>query len=88
MRPHARYSAPLFAAVVAIALAISGPTLGAAITLVSPESVGMSSAGLKAYCEALQGLVKQNRLAGVTTLVARHGKVVMYDAYGHRDLDA
>ena len=72
----------------AIAIAISGPTLGAAITQAPPESVGLSSAGLKAYGDWLKGLVDARRLAGVTTLVARHGKVVMNDAWGHQDLDA
>jgi CubicO group peptidase (beta-lactamase class C family) len=60
----------------------------AAVTLASPESVGFSSDGLRAYSKALQGLVDERRLAGVVTLVSRHGKVVMFDAYGARDLDA
>lgn len=61
--------------------------LRAAITVVSPESVGFSSQGLRAYGDELSSLVAQGRLAGVSTLVARHGKVVMYDAFGYRDLD-
>ena len=88
MRPYARYSALLCAALTALAIGIHGPTVGAAITLASPESVGLSSAALKAYGGALNALVTEGRLAGVTTLVARRGKVVMYDAYGHQDLDA
>ena len=35
----------------------------------------------------MHGLVDAQKLAGVTTLVARHGKVVHFDAYGKRDLD-
>ncbi len=36
----------------------------------------------------MHGLVDAQQLAGVTTLVARHGKVVHFDAYGQRDLTA
>ena len=55
--------------------------------LASPESVGFSAAGLKAYQQAMRGLVDDGKLAGVTTLVARHGKVVQFDAYGVQDLE-
>ena len=57
------------------------------IKVSAPESVGFSSQALRAYGEALADLVSQGRLAGVSTLVARHGKVVMYDAFGYRDHD-
>ncbi len=56
--------------------------------LAAPESVGFSAAGLKAYQQAMRALVDDAKLAGVTTLVARHGKVVLFDAYGVRDLES
>ncbi len=55
--------------------------------LASPESVGFSSEGLKAFQQAMRALVDEAKLAGVTTLVARHGKVVLFDAYGVQDLE-
>jgi len=55
--------------------------------LASPESVGFSADGLKAYQQAMRALVDDGKLAGVTTLVARHGKVVLFDAYGVQDLE-
>src|SRR5688572_30974893 len=55
---------------------------------VSPESVGFSSAGLKSFQQAMRALVDEQQLAGVTTLVARHGKVVHFDAYGVQDLES
>ena len=58
------------------------------IALAAPESVGFSSAGLAKLNDAMHGLVDSQKLAGVTTLVARHGKVVHFDAYGKRDLDS
>jgi CubicO group peptidase (beta-lactamase class C family) len=48
----------------------------------NPESVGFSSAGLDALQAEFRALVDQKKLAGVTTLVARHGKVVHMDTYG------
>ena len=58
----------------------------AAVSLAAPESVGFSKDGLAALNTARHGLVDGQKLAGVTTLVARHGKVVHFDAYGKRDL--
>ncbi len=54
---------------------------------VSPESVGFSSAGLQAFQREFRALVDEGKLAGVTTLVARHGKLVHFDAYGVKNLD-
>jgi CubicO group peptidase (beta-lactamase class C family) len=79
-------------ALLCLALTITVITLRAAvesdIPLASPESVGFSAAGLKTYGDRLKALVDERRLAGVTTLVARRGKVVMFDAYGYQNLDA
>jgi CubicO group peptidase (beta-lactamase class C family) len=60
----------------------------AEVALAPPESVGFSGAGLAALDAAMHELVDSQKLAGVTTLVARHGKVVHFDAYGKRDLDS
>jgi CubicO group peptidase (beta-lactamase class C family) len=86
MNGMTRWSVVGLALMFAISLS-GGAALRAAITLASPESVGFSSPGLRAYGDELSSLVAQGRLAGVSTLVARHGKVVMYDAFGYRDLD-
>jgi CubicO group peptidase (beta-lactamase class C family) len=83
-----RSSALLCTLLIVIALTARGSALDADITLAPPESVGFSATGLKAYGDALKALVDEQRLAGVTTLVARRGKVVMFDAYGYQDLDA
>ena len=58
------------------------------VPLAPPESVGFSTTGLKAFNDAFRGLVDQGQLAGVTTLIARHGKVVHFDAYGVKDLES
>jgi len=49
------------------------------------ESVGMSSERLGRLHAAMQDLVDEGRLAGITTMIARHGRLVDAQAYGFRD---
>jgi CubicO group peptidase (beta-lactamase class C family) len=58
------------------------------IALTSPERVGFSSDSLKELDAAMQGIVDKKQLAGVVTLVARHGQVVQHKAYGDQDIDS
>jgi CubicO group peptidase (beta-lactamase class C family) len=51
-----------------------------------PEAVDMSSERLSELTKGMQGFVDQGKLAGVVTMVARHGKVVEFDAVGKRDI--
>jgi CubicO group peptidase (beta-lactamase class C family) len=51
-----------------------------------PESLGFSSERLERLHAAMQQEVDQKRLAGVVTLLSRHGKVVEFRAYGKKDL--
>ena len=61
-------------------------TLSDGIAISKPESVGFSSESLKELDAAMQGIVDAKHLAGVVTLVARHGKVVQHKAYGMQDI--
>jgi CubicO group peptidase (beta-lactamase class C family) len=74
-------------ALVVFALIGGAAGLRAEDPLASPESVGFSTDGLKAFQRTMHALVDDAKLAGVTTLVARHGKVVYFDAYGVQDLE-
>ena len=56
------------------------------VALSTPESVGFSGESLKELDAAMQGIVDNKHLAGVVTLVARHGKVVQHKAYGVLDV--
>ena len=56
------------------------------ITVVKPESVGFSSERLERLHALMQQAVDKKEVAGVVTLLARHGKMVDYRAYGMRDL--
>jgi CubicO group peptidase (beta-lactamase class C family) len=75
----------MLALVVAVVIG-SAAGLRADDPIASPESVGFSADGLKALQRTMRTLVDESKLAGVTTLVARHGKVVYLDAYGVQDL--
>ena len=66
----------MFVLSVLVAVGSSPSTAPPDVKLVAPESVGFSSAGLKAFEQTMRALVDEGQLAGVTTLVARHGKVV------------
>jgi CubicO group peptidase (beta-lactamase class C family) len=78
----------LFVFMMSLALVGASAGLRADDPLASPESVGFSSAGLKSFQQAMRALVDEHQLAGVTTLVARHGKVVHFDVYGVQDLES
>ncbi|MBV9330414.1 MAG: beta-lactamase family protein [Alphaproteobacteria bacterium] len=53
---------------------------------VSPESVGFSSERLSRLTSAMHDAVDRKEVAGIVTLVARHGRVVLFDAYGKKSL--
>src|SRR3954471_24332372 len=61
-------------------------TLSDGVALSTPESVGFSRDALKDLDPAMQCIVDIKHLAGVVTLVARHGKVVQHKAYGLQDI--
>jgi CubicO group peptidase (beta-lactamase class C family) len=52
------------------------------------ERAGMSSERLKSMAPSMQSVVDQGKVSGVVTLVARHGKVVQFDAVGKQDIEA
>ena len=54
----------------------------------SAESEGMSAERLARLSTGMKELVDNGRLAGVVTMVSRHGKVVEFDAVGKRDIAA
>lgn len=79
-------------ALVATALAIApAPVLAqrAPVALApasSPESVGFSSERLERLDAAMAKAVADGRVAGMTTLLARHGKIVAFNTYGQASL--
>lgn len=51
-----------------------------------PEAVGMSSAKLDRLGPAVEKLVANNQVAGAVVMVARHGKIVYFQATGKSDI--
>jgi len=53
-----------------------------------PEEVGFSSRRLAYIRPTLQKYIDQQKVPNLVTLVARHGKVVHFDAQGYMDFDS
>ena len=79
---------PRLLAMVSLAALSVQPALAAVHDLpsASAESEGMSTERLARLNSGMKELVDQGRLAGSVTMVARHGKVVEFDAAGKRDI--
>ncbi|MEM6705083.1 MAG: serine hydrolase domain-containing protein [Acidobacteriota bacterium] len=56
--------------------------------MASPEDVGMDAGKLDELKAAMHKVVDEGKLAGVTTVVARKGKVVLFDVYGKADVES
>ncbi|MDP3673691.1 MAG: serine hydrolase domain-containing protein [Novosphingobium sp.] len=52
----------------------------------SPEAAGFDSARLAKLDAYLQGVVDEERVAGLSALLARHGQIVSFKTYGHMRL--
>ena len=58
------------------------------LTEAKPESVGFSSERLSAIDKMCQQAIDSNYVPGIVALVARHGKIVLYKAFGKSDNNA
>jgi CubicO group peptidase (beta-lactamase class C family) len=56
--------------------------------LVSPQGAGFASQRLDRIGEAIQASIDAGRIAGAVSLVARHGKVAYFKAFGMADREA
>jgi CubicO group peptidase (beta-lactamase class C family) len=56
--------------------------------VVAPEQVGLSRERLARIRPQLEKYLSENRLAGGTALIARHGKVAYYETFGVMDTDS
>jgi CubicO group peptidase (beta-lactamase class C family) len=60
----------------------------AANLTVSPETVGLSSERLSRIGSAIQKSIDDSRIAGAVALVARHGRLAYFQAFGMADREA
>jgi hypothetical protein len=66
----------------AICLFSTAPVFASDLTITKPEEEGMSSERLQRLSAGLQRYIDQGELAGSVVLIARHGKVVHFEAQG------
>src|ERR1700680_4692717 len=78
------------ALLVALALVIATAPAAAQQPLptAKADNVGISAKRLTRLSDGMKSLVDQGRLAGVVTMVARHGKVIEFEATGKRSIAA
>ena len=75
--------------VLASAIAISASSVYAqALPSSTPESVGMSSARLNVFKQAMQVEVDKGNIPGMVIMVSRKGKLVYSEVVGYQDKDA
>ncbi len=92
MRTRLKFSlVALTAALSLVAVADQGRVLAAAekardLAAAPPESVGVSAERVRRIDTVMKKMVDEGQLAGVVTLLNRHGKVVNFSAYGKKDI--
>jgi CubicO group peptidase (beta-lactamase class C family) len=73
----------------ALAFGVALPVWAQGIPKVqSPEEVGFLSTRLKRLSDRINEGVQKGELPGAVVLIARNGKIVMFDAFGFRDREA
>ncbi len=70
-----------------LVLLIAFPAGAADLATVPAEKVGMSSERLARITALTRGYVDEGKLAGVVTVIARHGKIVHYEVVGKQNLE-
>ena len=62
------------------------PSAAPILAMAPPETVGFSSQRLQLLTDAMRDAVDKKEVAGIVTLLARHGRIVTFDAYGKQSL--
>ena len=71
-----------------IALLISSPIYSQGLPSAPPEDLGMSGPRLERIDDYVERHIEANHFAGAVTVVARHGKVAQFKAYGMQDIES
>ena len=77
-----------FIALTLLACLPPASALAQGLPATTPASVGVSGERLNRLSSTLQEYVDKGRTAGVVTIVVRQGKVVHFEAFGKRDIEA
>ena len=57
-------------------------------TIETPEAIGMNSKRLDRIKPAMQSIVDQGRFAGLSTMIARRGRMVHFEQVGWMDRES
>jgi CubicO group peptidase (beta-lactamase class C family) len=77
------------AALAALAVSVALPAAAQGIPKAqSPEEVGFLSTRLKRLSDRIEEGVKNNELPGAVVLIARNGRIAMFESFGYRDKEA
>jgi CubicO group peptidase (beta-lactamase class C family) len=75
-------------AILLFSLAISFVAHAKQIPITSPEDVGISTEKLAQIKPAIQALVDNEKIAGASVIVARKGKIALFETFGMMDKEA
>ena len=75
------------ASAVLLAVALAVPSAAGGVPAGKPEEAGMSTERLQRIHQAMERHIEAGEISGAVTLVARHGKIVHFQAHGLMDLD-
>ena len=74
-------------AALALLLVLSAPAAAQGLPRARPSELGLDSARLAAIAPLLRDAVERGEVAGVVTLVARHGRIAAMDSAGYRNVE-
>ena len=69
------------------ALCDAGKVAGSELSVTDPGVVGMSREKLQMVGNAVQGFIRDKRIAGASVMISRKGKVVYAGNFGLRDIE-
>ena len=78
----------LIIVITALCLLLSCGAYAGELPITSPEDVGISSEKLAQTKPALQALIDNDKITGASVIVARKGKIVLFENFGMMDRDA
>jgi CubicO group peptidase (beta-lactamase class C family) len=77
-----------FASLFIIALVLLSNLYAQELPVGKPEELGLSSERLQRLTTVFQAYATDKKMAGSVILVARHGKIVYFNAFGKRDIES
>lgn len=72
----------------AVLLLCVSPAFGQELPVVKPEAVGMSSERLARLDKVLAQYTDEKKIPGAVALIARHGRIAYFKAFGMADIEA